>query len=219
VASSFAAVTAGLVGADVKTVHVAKAIQSGAPEDEESGRFGLLGVPATDPATYGLVLRLAAAVSAALVLGIFALRMTIEGLTGGLVFAGLSFAIAGASFINAWAHANPAADLLDAYRTAHETAKAEYQALGAHPVLATEAGTTAEAALIETEHEIRGRAAEQHVEALKWSIMRRHPEIFGHGTSPIPDPMNIPSKVVPLNSLRPEDQTLNGSNGYRGPQR
>lgn len=219
VASSFAAVTAGLVGADVKTVHVAKAIQSSAPDDEESGRFGLLGVAATDPATYGLVLRMAAAVSAALVVGIFALRMTIEGLTGGLVFAGLSFAIAGASFINAWVHANPAADLLDAYKAAHATAKAEYQALGAHPILATEAGSTAEAGLIEAEHEIRGRASEQHVEALKWGILRRHPQIFGHGTTSVPDPMNIPSKVVPLNSRRPEDQTLAGSNGSRGPQR
>ena len=145
--------------------------------------------------------------------------MTIEGLTGGLVFAGLSFAIAGASFINAWVHANPAADLLDAYKAAHATAKAEYQALGAHPILATEAGSTAEAGLIEAEHEIRGRASEQHVEALKWGILRRHPQIFGHGTTSVPDPMNIPSKVVPLNSRRPEDQTLAGSNGSRGPQR
>ena len=219
VASSFAAVTAGLVGADVKTAHVAKAIQSSAHGDEESARFGLLGVPATDPATYGLVLRMAAAVSAALVVGIFALRMSIEGVAGGLVFAGLSFAIAGASFINAWVHANPAADLLDAYKAAHETAKAEYMALGAHPVLATEAASVSEAALIEAEHEIRGRAAEQHVEALKWGIIRRHPQIFGHGTSPMPQPTNVPSKVVPLDSRRPEDRLLSGGNGYRGPQR
>lgn len=219
VASSFAAVTAGLVGADVKTAHIAKAIQSSGLDDDESARFGLLGVPATDPATYGLVLRMAAAVSAALVVGIFALRMSIEGVTGGLVFAGLSFAIAGASFINAWVHANPAADLLDAYKSAHETAKAEYMALGAHPVLATEAASISEAALIEAEHEIRGRAAEQHVEALKWGILRRHPQIFGHGTSPVPQPTNVTSMVVPLDSRRPEDRTLSGSNGHRGPQR
>lgn len=219
VASSFAAVTAGLVGADVKNAHIAKAIQSNGPDDEESAKFGLLGVPSTDPATYGLVLRMAAAVSAALVVGIFALRMTIEGVTGGLVFAGLSFAVAGASFINAWVHANPAADLLDAYEAAHETAKAEYMALGAHPVLATEAAAAAEASLIEAEHEIRGRAAEQHVEALKWGIIRRHPQIFGHGTNSLPHPTNVPSKVVTLHTRRPEDRLLSDSNGARGPHR
>lgn len=219
VASSVAAVTAGLVGADVKAAHVAKAIRSAGTKDEDVAGFGILGALATDSATYGLVLRMAAAVSTALVVGIFALRMTIEGVTGGLVFGGLSFAIAGASFINAWVHANPAAELLDAYKDAHEEAKAQYMALGGHPVLANEAASHAEASLIEAEHEIRGQGAQRHVEALKWGILRRHPQIFGHGTTKSQDPRTVPSRVVPLDTRMLDDRKLPHRNGSRGPRR
>lgn len=180
ISSGTAAVTAGLVGADVKAAHIAKAIRATSTDDELAA-FGLLGVHSTERATYGLVLRVAAAVATAVFVAILALRTAIEGFAGGLVFGGLSFAVAAASFINAWVHANPAADLLAAYEHAHEQAKAAYLALGADPALAEEAAAQAEAALIEAEHDERGRAVRHFIEALKWGILRRHPQIFGHG--------------------------------------
>ncbi|MFL6090463.1 MAG: hypothetical protein ACJ71Z_10010 [Aeromicrobium sp.] len=198
ISSGVAAVTGGLVGADVKNAHVAKAIRCAATTDHDYAEYGIVGVLSTDRKTYGLVLRVSAASAAALVVGIFALRLTIEGLTGGLVFCGLSLAVAAASFINAWVHANPAADLLEAYKYAHEQAQAQYLTLGAHQSLADAAAAESEAALIEAEHNIRGQAALHHVEALKWGILRRHPQLFGHGRKESPEQLVDPPRLMPL---------------------
>jgi len=184
IASGVAAVTAGLVGGDVRELKLARA-RARMFEDElppELERYRRLFVPVeAEPDTYRLALRLAVCIVGVLGIAIFALRSVVEGPLGGLTFGALGLATAAASFLNSWIDGDDVADLLAIYASQAKDAAEQVQALSGSGVLAGQASATETAERIEAEHEVRGLADKAHVQALKYEVYRNNTSVFGHG--------------------------------------
>lgn len=189
-ASGAAAVAAGWVGADVRdrrdaNARATLAAQADLPDELTSRYPALFASVPNERETYGLAVAIAAVIAASLGYAIFALRAAVEGsLLAGVVFGGLALATCLASFVNAWTHADRVADLLERYDVAYGAAEAQHERLSQHPAPTTRDSAIRTAESIELEHLLRGAAAKAGVLALAESVMRRHPEIFGHAIDP-----------------------------------
>ena len=188
-ATGFAAVTAGLVGGEVRALAQAKSRRRDPDElTENERRYRRLfeGVEPEVP-----VLKIASGVAAsviALVAGsVFALRALTEGAMAGLVFGGLATATMLASFISSFIHADEVADLLDHYEQEHRRAIKGYRKASKAKPLQVSGASTAEADSIEREYGRRALAAANKVEACKQRMLRRNPQVVGHGdvTQPV----------------------------------
>lgn len=181
--AAIATVAAGLTGAEVRDLRAVVRRQC-APDSltEKQRTFAHLFTGADNGKRYVRAL-LGVSVSVGLVIAgsVFALRSVIESPLVGIVYGGIAGAIAAASFIESYMHADEVADLLDHAEHDYGKELARHTRLAASDSWAKQAREAATAESIVNEHTQRGAAAQLHVRALKFGILRRNPAIVGHG--------------------------------------
>jgi len=185
IAAGVAAVTAGIVGADVRELRLAREraerLEAGRVLPEVAVRYPrLFGTVLAEKDTYQQALKVALAIVLLLGLSVLALRAAIEGLAG-VVFGGLAMATALASFVNCWSFADDVADVVETFRQRLLEALSLHRALADAPQPSAQDAHAAEAASIQSEYEMRGQAKAAGVRALKHEVYRRNPQVFGHG--------------------------------------
>lgn len=185
-ATGMAAVTAGMVGADVRDKHLAVKRQREPDELPEELQPWAHLFTTTLESGGGTTMALGAAASAGLLVsaGIFALRASIDGVLPGLVYGCLSLAIVLASFINAYFYADEIADQIDTAKKTYEKHAKHTVGLAAHPTIRDHERAANEAESITSEHARRGEAAANRFAALKWRALRNNPGVVGHGPAP-----------------------------------
>ena len=121
--------------------------------------------------------------------GIFALRASVDGPLGGLIYGALAAGIAGASFISSYVYADDAADAIDAAEKSYDKATKRYLKLAGHTRLERALCASTEAESIKAEHSARGKAATAAHEGLKHRVLRRNPGVAGHRPAENPPPI------------------------------
>lgn len=195
IASGVAAVTAGLVGGQVKELRLARDRHVDLEElDPELRRYPMLfNGRQGGLAEHRLTMAVAGTIVVLLSLAVFALRWAIEGSIVGLTFGALAAATALASFISSYIHADDVADRIESYKHRYLEAAAHQKKISASSARRDLERYAASAETIQAEHESRGQAAERSIQALKHGVLRRNPTVFGHGTrtgTVIPLPRN-----------------------------
>lgn len=142
-------------------------------------------------------LRAAMLVIAALIalfvsVGIFALRTAIEGSLSGLTFGALAAAIAMASFINSWYHADAVADIVESAQHDAYAADRRHRRLSTLRRINKANKADFHGNSVITEHTHRGLAAAAHLDAEKYRALQASPDVVGHG----------PATVQPESPLR-----------------
>lgn len=184
VSGATAAVTSGLVGAEVRHIRDAdrRASQAEHLTDEQKRRWGHL---FTGGATLTRITKLVCGVAASSGLlissAIFAGRAELEGSLVGLMYGGIALAVALASFVESYMHADEIADVLDGAGRAYEIEIARHRRLSGARAWREQLEQTTLASSITREHGKRGSAARDRVRSLKWGILRRNPGVAGHG--------------------------------------
>ncbi|TDD28364.1 hypothetical protein E1218_07540 [Kribbella turkmenica] len=188
VATGVAAVTAGQAGADLKDLRLARVRRRDLEElteDEQRYRQFFTGTEA-GISTLKLVGALSGAVVAIISVGIFCLRLSVEGLTSGIAFGMLAAATALGSFLANYSYADEIADYLARAERTYAKAIKTHHKLAADPAIQNRAEALATAASIKAEHAHRGRAAWWQLQALSRRILRRNPGVAGHGAADEP---------------------------------
>jgi len=187
-ATGFAAVTAGMVGGEIRTLALAASRRRDPDElTDDERRYRRLFEGAKSEIPMLKIASGAAGMIVALVAGsIFALRAATEGALAGLVFGGLAAATILASFISSYMHADEVADLLAHYERRFVRAARDHRKAGQAKPLQVRAASTAEADSIEREYGHRALAAAHKVEACKRRMLRRNPQVVGHGEASQP---------------------------------
>lgn len=182
-ATGLAAVTAGLAGAELRLLAHSKSRQRD-PDSltEDERRYRRLFEGADSEKSMTKLAAFTALMVGVLVTGsIFALRAPTEGGLAGIAFGCMALATALASFISSYIHADEVADLLATYDRRYRVAlKRHSRASKARPI-GRYAEANAAAASIEREYAHRGDAATRKVEACKHRMLRRNPQVVGHG--------------------------------------
>jgi hypothetical protein len=198
-ASGLAAACAGLVGAELKHLQMARARRrdpDSLGEDEKryhrlfTGGEGGIGI-----------VRLIGVLSLLVVLligiGIGALRTSIEGEAAGLTFGLLAAATAIGSLLLGYSAADEVADLLATMAKRVRRAEQQHLKLAANKAAKAGAEATEAARSIKAETELRGQAAARRVESLSFRVLRNNPGVFGHGY-----PTGEPGGVIGRRSRR-----------------
>jgi hypothetical protein len=204
-ATGLAAVTAGLVGGELRRLAQAKSRQrdpDSLTDDERGYRRLFEGADAEVPMTK-LAAYTALTVGVLITASIFALRASTEGSLAGIAFGCLAFATALASFISGYLHADEVADLLATYDRRYRVALRRHaRASKARPIGQYAAADT-EAASIEREYAHRGDAAVRKVEACKHRMLRRNPQVVGHGDAADTSTVNAVAPKPTVVAARP----------------
>ncbi|MFK4102902.1 hypothetical protein ACI2L1_23010 [Streptomyces sp. NPDC019531] len=182
-ASGLAAACAGLVGAELKYIRMAKARRRD-PESlsEDEQRYAQL-FASTDEG-YGIVKFIGCfslVVVALLAVGIFTLRAGIEGSASGLTFGLLAAATAIGSGLLGYSAADEVADLLAAMEKRAHKAEQRYLKLAKSSAFRGKAQAEETARSLRDEYHLRGQAAGKRAESLAWRVQRRNPQALGHG--------------------------------------
>jgi hypothetical protein len=194
VAAAVAAVTAGLIGQDIRDARLARRRQCDpaklTPAQQPYAHLftgGDIGETIVKAMVY-------AAITIALLVvgGIWALRAGATDGLAGIVYGCLAGAICLASAINCYIAADEVADLLDQAQLRYDRAEKQLEKLSRSSELLTHGEETAAEASVKTEYEHKSKAAEHAMAALKHSISRRHPGILGHGR-----PAAVPTTPIP----------------------
>lgn len=106
----------------------------------------------------------------------------------GLTFGGLAAAIALASFINSWYHADAVADVIESAQHDAVAADRRHRRLAGGRLIRQAEQTSAQEKSIITEFTHRGLAAAAHIEADKYRALLASPDVVGHGPAPKPTP-------------------------------
>ncbi|PWE06619.1 hypothetical protein DD630_05845 [Streptomyces sp. BSE7F] len=182
-ASGLAAACAGLVGAELKYIRMARARQRD-PEllTDDEQRYGRLfagvdkGVGVVKPIGFFSLL-----VVALVAVGIFNLRASIEGNATGLTFGLLAAATAIGSGLLSYSAADEVADLLAGMEKRAQKAEQRYLKLAGSSAFRSKAQAEEAARSIRDEYQLRAQAAGKRVESLSWRVQRRNPQVLGHG--------------------------------------
>ncbi|MCX2934666.1 hypothetical protein ORI20_30820 [Mycobacterium sp. CVI_P3] len=176
-----ATITAGLAATHLRHLQQAAARrQNDLPKALEPYRH-LFDGPSKSTRLHAVVFAVAALIAILVAVGIFALRTAIEGPLSGMTFGGLAAAIALASFVNSWYHADAVADVIESAE--HEALKADHrhrQLASGRLVHRAEQAASQEKSII-TEYTHRGLAAAAHIEADKYRALLASPDVVGHG--------------------------------------
>lgn len=114
-------------------------------------------------------------------IGIGVLRGVVDDPLVGVVFAGIALAVAGGSFLVSFAGADEVADLIEHYAVDYQKHQVQHRKLSESTTWRQWADVKQQATSVEHEFTSRGRAAVEHMRALKWRILRRNPSHAGHG--------------------------------------
>lgn len=185
VSAATATVAAGFIGAEVKDVRGREQRARPLEElNERECRFpNLFTRPTSGGRVLGWVAKISAGTAGMIGLGIGTLRAVVDDPLVGIVFGGIALAVAGGSFLVSYAGADEVADLIDQTEHDYKKAYTRHLALASSPVWRQHARSLAEAESLLAEHELRGRAAGDHLRALKWRVLRQNPHVAGHGTA------------------------------------
>ncbi len=184
VATGIAAISAGQAGADFKLLQLARARQrdlEDLTDDECQYRQFFTGIEA-GVSIMKLVTYLSVAIVLIVSVGIFSLRLSVEGMTSGIAFGMLAAATALGSFLTTYSYTDDIADYLARTHRVYQKTISTHHKLAAHPAIRQHAAALTEAASIRVEHNHRGRAAWWQLQALSQRILRRNPGVAGHGT-------------------------------------
>jgi hypothetical protein len=182
-ASGLSAGCAGLVGSELKHVHMARARQcdlDDLTEDERRYRR-LFTAPDTVPSMTKLITLISLLVVALLAIGIFTLRAGVEGTEAALAYGLLAAATALASGLLGYSAADEVADLIATTEKRCRRAVKHHLRLAASAAPRDRARAIEEARSVKDEFALRGQAAAKRVDSLAWRIHRRNPHIMGHG--------------------------------------
>lgn len=188
ISAGTATVTAGLAATQLRHAQQAAERQTDDLPDALTPYRHLFTGPAKNARLHAVVYLVGALIVLLVSVGIFALRTTIEGPISGLTFGGLAAAIALASFINSWHHADAVADLVE---SAHNEALRDdrrHRRLASTKMIRRAEHAGAQEKSIVSEHHHRGLAAAAHIEADKYRALMASPDVVGHGPAPIPAP-------------------------------
>lgn len=183
ISAATAAVIAGLVGTEVRDLRMAQRRR------RDPGTLTAAQLPFEHLFTGGdggvkivKILCGASATAAFLIAAsIFAGRAELDGALVGLIYGGIAAAVATASFIESYMHADAISDAIDAACAHYEKELARHTRLAGSTVWRERHQKIAETESIVSEHASRGEAAAHHVAAIKWGILRKHPGVVGHG--------------------------------------
>lgn len=190
VASAIAAITAGLVGNDIRDARLARRRARDPKElPDEYRKFAWVfsGANAGEKIVKAMIL-VGITVTLLIVGGIFALRDGVEGSLGGIVFGCLAGAICLASALNTYQYADEIADLLDHAYNRYLRASQRLDKLSKNKAIARYDANIAEANSIKIEHAERGAAGALKLTAFKHGISFQNPAVMGHGPAADPQP-------------------------------
>jgi hypothetical protein len=178
-----AAVIAGLVGSDIKRVRLARERQM-APESvpahllEWSHLFW--GVDA-GRAQVRVMVKVAATAIVCLLVGVLALRWSLDGPLAGVSFGCFAAAISLGSVWNSYTYTDSCAEMIDAAERDYDKLARKAAKVASSSAIRQRAGAVAGSNSIEVEHAARGQAARAAIMAAKFAGYSRQPHIVGHG--------------------------------------
>ncbi|MFJ9781074.1 hypothetical protein ACIRSS_15905 [Amycolatopsis sp. NPDC101161] len=182
-ASGMAGICSGLVGAELKTIRLAKARQRDLEQltDDEQRYQQLFVGPGGGMAIVKLVGLVSLLVVGLIAIGIGSLRASIEGSAAGMTYGMLAAATALASGLLGYSAADDVADLLDMLAKRVHRAEVHHLRLAESAPLTRRATALTNARSLLDEHALRGQAAAEHMESLAWHVHVRNPAVLGHG--------------------------------------
>ena len=188
VSAAVATVTAGLSGGEARDVRNRARRARPAEELPEAQRpyAHLFEYPDTGWPFVKALSWVSVAVAATIATSIFALRSSLEDPLVGLVFGGIAAAIAAASWIESYMYADDIADLLDTTEKDYQRELTRHERLAAATPWRAREEALVQADSIAAEHEKRGEAAAHHLRSLRFGILRRNPQVVGHGPAAEP---------------------------------
>lgn len=196
ISAGTATVTAGLAATQLRHLHQAAERQTEDLPDSLKPYRHLFGGAPKGARMQSAILAIAAMIVLLVSVGIFALRSSIEGLIAGLTFGGLAAAIALASFVNSWYHADPVADTIESAQHEAVIADRRHRRLAAGRLMRRAEQAEAQEKSIVAEHTHRGQAAAAHVEANMYRALLASPDVVGHGPAPTPAAATPPQQMT-----------------------
>jgi hypothetical protein len=197
-AAGTSAVTAGVVGADVRELQQARRRRrdlDDLSDDEREFAHFFQGPNAGDVVVRAIVL-VAVTITLLVAVGIFALRASVDGALGGFIFGLLAAAICLASALNSWAYADEVADQIDTVESDYSRELNRHKKLASDPDLRAYNQAAEETRSIKAEFEARGVAAGLRYLALKFRVLRQNPGVFGHGPAVTPPGSEQPALLA-----------------------
>ena len=183
VSAAVATVTAGLSGAEVRDVRnrARRARPVDALTEAQLEHAHLFEYPDRGWPIVKALSGVSVTVASTIAASIFALRASLEDPLVGAVFGGIAAAIAAASWIESYMYADDIADLLDTTERGYQRELARHEKLAASTLWKRREEALVEADSIAQEHQKRGEAAAHHLRSLRFGILRRNPQVVGHG--------------------------------------
>lgn len=181
ISAGTATVTAGLAASQLR--HLQQAAErklDDIPDKLEPYRHLFSGATGSNRLR-AVVMVIAALIALFVSVGVFALRTTVEGSLSGLTFGALAAAIAMASFINSWYHADAVADVVESAQHDAHRADRRHRRLGTLKLIGKSEKAGFEGDSLITEHTHRGLAAAAHLDAEKYRALQASPDVVGHG--------------------------------------
>jgi hypothetical protein len=220
--SGAAAITAGVIGADVKDIVRMRARRKSPDEltdDEQKVAHHFSGAHEGEKIVKALVGTMLL-VTLLITGSILALRSPTQGTTAALAFALLAAAVSLASFLNSYSYSDEIASLLSTVENTYKRdLKMLMKKLIPHPIRREHAEANVAATSIRLEHENQGAAAVSATHAHSHAIKRRHPGVAGHGTAVRPsderpsDIRTTDERNIPLDDIVPYELDAAGSDG------
>jgi len=198
IAAGIATITAGLAATQLRHVQQANERKTDDLAKDLQPYRHLFSGPSESDRIRSVVLGIAALVTVFVAVGVFALRTTIEGPLVGLTFGALAAAIALASFINSWHHADIVADAVESTRHDANRADRRHRRRSGSRTIRNAEYAALQGNSVITEHTHRGLAAGAHIEADKYRALLASPDVVGHG----PAPATEPASAAPAQSIR-----------------
>ncbi|SLC89113.1 hypothetical protein [Mycobacteroides abscessus] len=184
ISAGTATVTAGLAATELRhRQHAAERKLDEIPEALEPYRH-LFGGATGSNRLRAAVLVIAATIALFVSVGVFALRTAIEGELSGLTFGALAAAIAMASFVNSWYHADAVADVVESAQHDAHRADRRHRRLSKTALIGKAETAAFHGGSLITEYTHRGLAAAAHLEAEKYRALQASPDVVGHGPAP-----------------------------------
>ncbi|MFV8295981.1 hypothetical protein ACNQP7_04560 [Mycolicibacterium fortuitum] len=184
VSAGTATVTAGLAATQLRHLQqTAERKLDDVPEALEPYRHLFSGATGSNRLR-AAVLVVAVLITLFVSVGVFALRTATEGSLAGLTFGALAAAIAMASFINSWYHADAVADVVESAQHDAHTADRRHRRLGKTALIGKAEQAAFQGDSLITEYTHRGLAAGAHLEAEKYRALQASPDVVGHGPAP-----------------------------------
>lgn len=178
-----AAVTSGLIAAEVKDSRLARKRQKDEntlSKNEKPYAHLFRGADPGEQMAWRMAM-LAMVIVFLILGGIFALRSTTEGVAAGAVYGCLAAAVALASWINSYVTADEVADMLDRLKHDFDRDLAKLHKLTAKSPRTKQIHHQTMAASIRHEFGLRGRAGSDHFQVAKYRTLVANPGVAGHG--------------------------------------